>query len=118
METQVMYKPEIRPKNAVEHNLYLPVVGNSMYPRYCPGETVLAKRIFSFDTILWGEAYFVLTNENANNMRTIKCVHYCKDEDMLILRSCNPDYYGDTIIRKADILSMYIIKGKVSRSQL
>ncbi len=97
---------------------YLPVVGDSMYPKYCAGEIVAVKQIRNINTLLWGETYLVITNEKANSLRTIKDVHYCKDESMLILRACNPDYAGDTLIGKDDIISMFVIKGKIRRNQL
>lgn len=97
---------------------YLPVVGDSMYPKYSSGEIVAIKQIQSIETILWGETYLVITNENANSLRTIKDVHYCKDETKLILRACNPDYAGDTYINKTDIVSMFIVKGRIRRNQL
>lgn len=99
-------------------NAYIPVVGDSMYPQYCAGEIVAVKRIFNIDIIQWGEAYLIVTNGNANDLRTIKQVHYCEDESQIILRASNPNFKGDTKINKADIISMFIIKGKIKRNQL
>ena len=99
-------------------NAYIPVVGDSMYPQYCAGEIVAVKQIFNFDVIQWGEAYLIVTNSNANDLRTIKQIHYCDDESKIILRASNPNYKGDTKINKEDILSMFIIKGKIKRNQL
>lgn len=99
-------------------NAYIPVVGDSMYPQYCAGEIVAVKQIFNFEVIQWGEAYLVVTNSNANDLRTIKQVHYCDDESKIILRASNPNYRGDTKINKEDIRSMFIIKGKIKRNQL
>lgn len=97
---------------------YVPVVGDSMYPSYCSGEIIAVKSIFNLDIIQWGEAYFVVTNGNANDMRTIKQLHYHDDPDKIILRSSNPNFKGDTIISKKDILFLYIVKGKIRRNQL
>lgn len=97
---------------------YLPVVGDSMYPKYCAGEIVAVKQILSIETILWGETYLVITNENANSLRTLKDVHFSQDQSKLILRACNPDYMGDTYINKVDIISMFIVKGRIRRNQL
>lgn len=97
---------------------YLPVTGDSMLPQYCSGEIVAIKRIYNLDIILWGEAYLVVTNSNANDLRTIKLIYPHEDQSKIILRACNPDYKGDTVINKVDILSMYIIKGKIKRNQL
>lgn len=97
---------------------YLPVTGDSMFPQYCSGEIVAIRRIFNFDVILWGEAYLVVTNGNANDLRTIKLIFPHEDQSKIILRACNPDYKGDTVINKEDILFLYIIKGKIKRNQL
>lgn len=97
---------------------YVPVVGDSMYPNYCSGEIVAVKQINNFDVIQWGESYLVVTNDNANNLRTIKQIHYCEDESKIILRASNPNYRGDTVIPKEDIVNLFIIKGKIKRNQL
>lgn len=99
-------------------NAYIPVVGDSMYPQYCAGEIVAVKQIFNFDVIQWGEAYLIVTNSNANDLRTIKQIHYCEDESKIILRASNPNFKGDTKINKEDIRSLFIIKGKIKRNQL
>lgn len=97
---------------------YLPVVGDSMYPKYASGEIVAVKRIFNLDMIQWGEAYMVVGNQNTDDLRAIKLVHPHDDLSKLILRSSNPNFKGDTPINKADILEIYIVKGKITRSQL
>lgn len=98
---------------------YLPVVGDSMYPRYASGEIVAVKEIRNRDIIQWGEAYLVVCNDNADNLRTIKLVHPCeKDDSKIILRASNPNYKGDTPISKEDVISMFIVKGKITRNQL
>ena len=97
---------------------YIPVVGDSMYPQYCSGEIIAVKRIYNLDVIQWGEAYFVVTNENANSLRTVKQVHWSEDPDKIILRASNPNFKGDTVINKSDVISMFIIKGNIKRNQL
>lgn len=97
---------------------YIPVVGDSMYPQYCSGEIIAVKRIYNMDVIQWGEAYFIVTNENANSLRTVKQVHWSEDPGKIILRASNPNFRGDTVIDKSDILSMFIVKGKIKRNQL
>lgn len=97
---------------------YMQHVGDSMYPKYCAGEIIAVKRIFNFDIVLWGEAYLIVTNDNANNLRTVKLVYPHEDESKIILRASNPNFKGDTVINKADIVSMFIVKGKITRNQL
>lgn len=95
---------------------WLNVFGDSMYPSYKNGERFAVKQIFNFDVILWGEAYFVVTNSNANDLKTIKLLHYHEDESKVILRSSNPNFKGNTIIDKEDIIALFIVKGKVSQN--
>lgn len=97
---------------------YIPVAGDSMYPKYCSGEIVAVKQIHNKEILLWGEVYLVVTNENANDMRTIKEVHPHEDASKLVLRASNPNYRGDTVINKNDIISIFIVKGKIKRNQL
>jgi len=97
---------------------YIQVVGDSMYPAYSSGEIIAVKRIMNFDVIQWGEVYFVVTNGNANDMKTVKQLHYHEDLDKIILRSSNPNFKGDTVVKKNDILYLYIVKGKIRRNQL
>lgn len=97
---------------------YFPVVGDSMCPDYCAGEIIAVKEIINKDLIQWGETYFVVTNSSSNDLRTIKQIHYCEDENKLILRSSNPHFKGDMLVPKEDILYLYIVKGKIKRNQL
>jgi phage repressor protein C with HTH and peptisase S24 domain len=97
---------------------YIQVFGNSMYPEYNSGEVIAIKQLKNIDIIQWGEAYLVITSEEANNMKTIKLVYPHEEPGKIILRSSNPDYKGDTVINKSSILSMYIIKGKITRKHL
>lgn len=99
-------------------NAYIPVVGDSMYPKYCSGEIIAVKRIYNFDVIQWGEAYFIVTNSESNDMKTIKLLHQHEDDSKVILRSSNPNYKGDTTIHKKDIISLFIVKGRITRNQL
>lgn len=97
---------------------YLQHVGDSMYPKYCAGEIIAVKRIYNFDVVLWGEAYLIVTNDNANSLRTVKLLFQHDEQSKIILRASNPNYKGDTVINKVDILSMFIVKGKITRNQL
>jgi transcriptional regulator with XRE-family HTH domain len=91
--------------------------GDSMFPKYKNGDRLAIKQLFNLDTILWGETYLVVTNENANDMRTVKDVFSVADDDSkIILRASNPNYAGDTFVNKEDILSIYISKGKLGQN--
>lgn len=92
---------------------YLTVYGDSMYPRYCSGDIVAVKRFDSKDALLWGEAYLVITTEEANNLRTIKLVHQHPNNDCIILRASNPNYPGDTVVKKEHVANLFIVKGRI-----
>ena len=95
---------------------YVNNYGDSMYPKYKNGEKLAVKQIHNLDVLMFGETYLIITNENANDLKTVKEVHYHKDQSKLILRAANPDYQGDTVIDKVDILSMFAVKGKISQN--
>ncbi len=114
MEEKPDYFVNYKPFN--DCTAYLPVYGDSMYPRYVAGDVIAVKEVKNKGIILWGEAYVVITNENANELKAIKIIHEHADQKKIILRSSNPNYKGDIIIQKQDILSLYIIKGKITRN--
>lgn len=97
---------------------YLTVYGDSMYPAIQSGEVIAVKEIRSLDVLLWGEKYLVITNEEANSLRTVKLVHQHEDDSKIILRASNPNFKGDTVIRKESIVKMFLVKGKISRGHL
>lgn len=95
---------------------YLPVYGNSMYPKYASGEIIAVREVTNLEVLQWGEAYVVIANGQSNHLRGIKLVFEHSNKDKLILRSSNPNFKGDTIIDKASITGLYIIKGKITRN--
>ena len=97
---------------------YVNNYGDSMFPKYKNGEKLAVKQIQNLDVLMYGESYLVITNSNANDLKTVKEVHYHEDVGKLILRASNPAYRGDTIIDKEDIISMFAIKGKISQNFL
>lgn len=96
---------------------YLTVYGDSMFPKYCSGDIVAVKKFNNCDTLLWGEAYMIITDEEANCLRTIKLIHQHPENDKIILRASNPNYPGDTIISKKNIVNIFIVKGKIKLEQ-
>lgn len=112
-ELKPEYFVNFRPFN--DCSAYIPVFGDSMYPKYASGEIVAVKELTNKDVIQWGEAYFIITDESSNNLKMIKAIHEHSDPNKLILRSSNPNYKGDTVILKNHIQTLYIIKGKITR---
>jgi transcriptional regulator with XRE-family HTH domain len=97
---------------------YLPVYGDSMVPVISSGEIIAVKRVENFDVLLWGEPYLIVTDSTSNNLRTVKLIYQHTDDARIILRACNPDFRGDTVIPKSSIVALFIVKGKISRRQL
>lgn len=110
------YYVDYRPLN--DCTAYLPVYGNSMYPLFTSGEIIAVKTVSNPEIILWGEAYLIVTDEQANNMITIRQLHEHHDPEKIILRASNPEYKGDTVIHRRSINKLYLIKGKITRYQL
>ncbi|WP_165501765.1 S24 family peptidase [Pedobacter frigiditerrae] len=114
MEDEPEYFVNYKPFN--DCTAYLPVYGDSMYPKYASGEIIAVKEVTNFDVLQWGEAYVIMGDEKTNCLRSIKLIHQHQDPGKLILRSSNPNFKGDTVITKESISSMYIIKGKITRN--
>lgn len=109
---------KINYKHFNDCDAYLPVMGNSMAPLYCNGDIIAIRKIINLDALLPGETYLVITSSEANSLRTIKRVYYSPDRSKILLRATNPDYAGDIEIFKKDIISIYFVKGKITRNEL
>lgn len=110
------YYVNYRPFN--DCDAYLPIYGDSMYPKYASGEIIAVREIVNFDIIQWGEAYLLIADERANNITTVKLLFEHANAKKIILRSSNPNFRGDTVLDKEMIKRLFIIKGKVTRHQL
>jgi len=114
MEEQAEYFVNYKPFN--DCTAYLPVYGDSMYPKYASGEIIAVKEVINYEILQWGEAYVIMTDDKSNNLRSIKMIYEHADKNKLILRSSNPNFKGDTIIDRKNITALYIIKGKITRN--
>lgn len=110
------YFVDFRPFN--DCTAYLPIYGDSMYPQFCSGEIIAVKEWLNTGVILWGEPYLIITNEDCNNLRTVKLIFPHEETDKIVLRASNPNYKGDTIVKLDSIISLFIVKGKITRKQL
>lgn len=88
-----------------------PVYGSSMEPKISSGDIVCVSKQIASEYILWGETYVVITDV----MRVVKTLHPDKSPECVILRSMNPDYAGDTVLKKEEIKALYLVKGIISR---
>ncbi|WP_316746649.1 helix-turn-helix transcriptional regulator [Pedobacter gandavensis] len=110
------YYVNYRPFN--DCDAYLPVYGDSMYPKFTNGEIIIVKEIKNREIIQWGEAYLVITDEVSNNITTVKLLFQHPDPELILLRSLNPEYIGDTVLKRKSIKRIFLVKGKVTRSHL
>lgn len=95
---------------------YIPIYGDSMYPKFASGDVVAAKEVTNMDVLLWGECYLIIADKTANDLITIKQIFEHPNPSKIILRASNPNFKGDTVIEKSAILKLYLIKGKITRS--
>jgi phage repressor protein C with HTH and peptisase S24 domain len=110
------YYVNFRPFN--DCDAYLPVYGDSMYPKYASGEIIAVREVLNKDIIQWGEAYLVIADEYANNITTVKLLFEHASNNKIVLRASNPNYKGDTILDRDAIKKLFIVKGKITRNQL
>ena len=111
------YYVNFRPFN--DCDAYLPVYGDSMYPKYASGEIIAVREVYNKNIIQWGEAYLVIADASANHITTVKQLfEHSNDDRKIVLRAANPDFKGDTVLDRKAIKKLYIIKGKVTRNQL
>jgi len=110
------YYVNFRPFN--DCDAYLPVYGDSMYPKYASGEIIAVKEIVNKEIIQWGEGYLVIADEFANNITTVKLLFEHQKESKIVLRASNPIYKGDTVINRSAIKRLFLVKGKITRNQL
>ena len=90
----------------------LPVHGNSMKGYINSGDFIAVRRITNIDNIIYGEPYVVITRET--NMRTVKFVNQNKeDKTSLWLSPYNTEQFDSQSIKKTDIISMYVVLGKI-----
>lgn len=115
-EDRAEYLVNYQPFN--DCSAYLPVYGDSMYPKYAAGEIIAVKEITNYEILQWGEAYIIMTDAKTNNLKSIKLIYEHKNGNKLILRSYNPDYKGDIIIDRSSIIALYLIKGKITRNSI
>ncbi|PST81883.1 DNA-binding protein [Pedobacter yulinensis] len=114
MEREPIYYVNYKPFN--DCSAYLPVFGNSMHPAYSAGDIIAVKEIWNRDVLVWGEAYLIITNKKANDLRCIRFLQEHPDPAKVILRSCNAAHGQDVTIDRDSIAALYIIKGKITRN--
>lgn len=100
----------------------LTVYGESMSPKYRPGDVVFVRPILDRQDIDYGRPYVIVTTSD----RLMKCIYQSThDNDCLRLTSINEEVnrqgdrlYPDREIRKENILFLYKVVGTLQREQL
>lgn len=96
-------------------SFYRTVYGDSMCPRYNPGDVVACKKVLNKNIIMYGESYFCLVRMDGDSHETIKVLRRNPDPTMIILKPLNPDF-DESIVPIDSIIDLYIIKGKIERN--
>ena len=83
---------------------------DALAPRILPGAYILLHRVAS-DDILYGGIYFVSTR----SYQLCRIVRQDEATDRLRLLSTNPEEYGELVIARTDILSLFHVCGTFHR---
>ena len=94
-------------------DFYIPIFGDSMYPKYCAGETVGLKKIDK-DFVMFGHAYVV---ELTNGEAFIKYIRKGRDEEHWVLASENPKYEPREF-HLSNIRGVYMIKVILTKTSI
>lgn len=93
---------------------YRPVFGESMVPRYNPGDVIACKKVTNKNLILYGETYLCMIAIDGDFYETIKILRKHSDPAQIILQPTNPAF-DDSVVSINSIIDLYIIKGKIER---
>ncbi|MEG0466671.1 MAG: LexA family transcriptional regulator [Mucinivorans sp.] len=96
-------------------SFYRPVFGESMSPRYNPGDIVACKRVQNKKMLLYGESYLCVISLDGDQYETIKILRKSPDLGSVILMPCN-EAFDSTQVPQEAIAELYIIKGKIERN--
>ncbi len=107
------YFINIEPLN--DCTFYRPIYGESMSPRYNPGDIVACQRVWSKEIIMYGEAYLCMIKNGADYYETVKILRRHPSPELITLKSVNPEF-DDTTIALDNIIQLYIIRGKIERN--
>lgn len=107
------YYIDIEPLNNC--SFYRPVYGESMIPRYNPGDIVACEKIHNKRTILYGETYLCMIKIDADYYETIKVLRKNPNPAMVTLKPLNPNF-DETTIPIDSITQLFIIRGKIERN--
>jgi len=98
--------PEIRHSSHI-----ITATGDSMEPVIRNGDRIAIREIGSWEMIVYGQIYMVLTDE----YRLLKYLrrHKADPENMIILRSANPDY-DDIDLKRSKIRKLFVVENVIA----
>lgn len=97
-------------------SFYRPVHGESMSPRYNPGDIVACQKVENREILLFGEPYLCFINNGKDLYETIRILRRdTNDNSSVVLKPLNPNFDESTVGLK-EIVDLYIIKGKIERN--
>ncbi len=89
--------------------LALDVYGDSMAPKFAPGDIILCKKVGPEDPIAFGEAYLICCKEPV-----VRYIKSAPSQETLKVGAENPRF-EDMIIQRSDVNCLYRVKGLVRR---
>lgn len=103
-------------------NFSINVFGNAMHPTFDSGTIILCKELTDKGQIIYGEVFFIVTEENRLLRRVLKSTH----KGYIIIHCDNPDGEGSTKGRRyadqeliiSSIIKIYLVKGSIRRHQI
>lgn len=103
---------EMRLPNFTDCTDAIPLIGDSMYPRYKSGQIIVVKPwVESF--IEYGQIYLIVTR---SNYCTIKYLRPCSDRSKITCCSENAECYPPFEIPLDEISNLYIVKGAIEQN--
>lgn len=88
----------------------IPVAGNSMYPKYASGDLLACKPLSGLNFVQWGKPYVLDTEQGAIVKRLFQ---HPENEEMLICKSDNVEFYPPFYICKKEIYNIAIVVGVI-----
>lgn len=96
-------------------SFYRPVWGESMSPRFNPGDIIACKQVASKNYIQYGETYLCVLNIDGQKFETLRILRRDTDHsNQIILRAVNSDF-DESVVTLDMILELYVVKGKIER---
>ncbi len=112
---EVEYYIDFQPFN--DCTLYRPVFGQSMSPRYNPGDIIACKRV-NKSNILYGQSYLCVITNAGDTYETLAILRREGDADddtqMVVLAPVNGDFDSKRVLL-GSIVELFLICGRIER---